>query len=334
MKELDSILFKIDPIEAQQIATGKNVNDLASKYVQEIEKDHQAHPNMVLRMPRNFFEDDQDMLITKHHRFSTMVNHAHNFIEMNYIYSGNCIQYINGQPVILKTHSLIMLDKNIPHSIGYMGKNDILVNILLKDGNSLNSILDNISSSASIVTKFLYNAAKIDGIHDNYIVFDLSQDEYARYLIECLIFKGVSDDIDKNNALHALYSLLVPELTKCIHSELINFNTDLDQNILALLNYIDQNYQKVTLSSLAEEFDYNPTYLGNKLKANTNETFQELVDDKKFRVATQMLKETSQSIADISYTVGYNSTPSLFRLFKRKVNLTPNQYRQQFRDKK
>lgn len=327
MKALDKILFQADPIEKKQLATGKNVNDLAEKYKEEIAKNLAANPDSVPRMPRDFFQSDQDMIVNKHHRFSTMVPHQHDFIEMNYIYSGHCTQYIASKPVSLHKHSLIMLDKHITHSIGYMGKNDILINILLKDGNSINSILDNISSSPSIVTKFLYNAAQINGIHSNYIIFNLNNNEYAQYLIECLIYKGLRHDIDKNNALHALYSLLVPELTKCIQSESINFNNYKNKDTLQILNYIDHNYQKINLDELARHFKYNPNYLSNKLKTETGETFQELIDSKKFSIACQLLKETKQPITNIAYDVGYNSSLSLFRLFKRKTNMTPNQFR-------
>ncbi len=338
MKKLDEILFPINKIEKLQLDNGENINDLAPKYTNVMKnklfEEFGKVDDPIVQMPRNLFSKNQDMIITKHNRFSKMPLHKHNFIEMNYVYSGQCKQYVNGESVILSTNSLIMLDKNIPHSIGSMGKNDILINILLKDGNSINSILDKVSSSPSIVTKFMFNASQINGIHDNYIIFNLNHDEYAKYLMECLIYQGLTKTKDKNNAMHSLYSLLIPEFSKCIQDESINFNTLKHKDTLRLLNYIDNNFKTITLKDLANEFKYNQNYLGNKLKLETGQTFQELIDTKKFSVAEQLLTETNYSIAEIAYAVGYSSIPSLFRLFERFEHMTPNEYRKKKKDAK
>lgn len=326
---LDKLLRKIDLIEAQQKATGKNVNDVAPNIQKELEK---ISPDISIpKMPRAFFNENEDILVRKHHRFSTMITHTHDFIELNYIYSGSCTQYVNGKAVHLPTHSLIMLDKSIPHSIGYMDSNDILVNILLKDGNSLNSILDRVSSCPSVVTQFMYNASKINAIHKNYIIFNFDDNEYAQNLIECLIYKGLSKDTDKRSSMHALYSLLIPEFTKSIEKEAISFNQKKNNEILEILNYIDNNYQQLELTTLAKHFGYNSNYIGNKIKKETGQTFQELIDQKKFRLATNLLTETNYSIENIAERIGYHSTISFFRLFKRMDNSTPNQYRKEHR---
>lgn len=328
MQTLDQVLRTIDPIEAQQRATGKNINDLSTDLIADITKKSPT----TMAMPRNFFTEGKDIVIHKHHRFSNMLLHTHDFVELNYIYSGTCVQHINGNRVVLPSRSLIMLDKSITQSIEYMGENDILVNILLRDGNSLNSVLENISSSQNIVTKFMYNAAQIKSIHDNFIIFNLNNNEYARKIIECMLLKGLSDDIAKNNALRNLYALLVPELTSCIEQEMINFNQEKEDDILPVLKYIDQHFKTVTLTQAATHFDYNTNYLGNKLRAQTNQSFQELLDNKKFSMAVSLLKTTNYSIEKIADYVGYSSTSSLFRLFKRITGGTPREYRAKHRE--
>lgn len=326
MQTLDQVLRTIDPIEAQQLTTGKNINDLSDELIADINQNSLS----TIAMPRNFFPDDQDIVIRKHHRFSSMPLHTHDFVELNYIYSGTCIQHINGKRIILPAHSLIMLDKSVTQSIEYMNKSDILVNILLRDGNSLNSVLENISSSQNIVTKFMYNASQIGSIHDNFIVFDLNDNEYAKKLVECMLLKGFSGDIAQNSPLRNLYALLVPELISCIEQETINFNREKEDDILPLLKYIDQNFRTVTLSQVAAHFGYNTNYLGNKLRSQTGQSFQELIDYKKFSMATSLLQSTSYSNEKIADYVGYSSSPSLFRLFKRITGGTPREYREKY----
>ncbi|KLI75027.1 MULTISPECIES: AraC family transcriptional regulator [Lacticaseibacillus] len=323
MKTLDEQLRTIDPVEAKQRATGKNINDLSKDLIRAVSGSSMSN----LMMPRAFFTADQDIVVRKHHRFSTMPEHTHDFVELNYVYSGICTQLINGKPVTLSAGTLIMLDKNITQSIEYMGENDILVNILLRDGNSLNSVLADISHSQNIVTKFMYNASKIDSIHSNFIIFNLTQNDYAKKLIECIILKGLNADITANEPLRMLYALLVPEMTSCIEAEVINFNQDSGDVILSILKYIEQHYQTVTLTQLAEQFGYNPNYIGNKLRLKTGESFLELVDDKRFAMAKTLLTETDDSIEKIANFLGYNSPTSFYHLFKRKIGVTPRKYR-------
>lgn len=326
MQSLNELLTKIDPIEEQQLVTGKNVNDLSKQILKPLKHNSTRQ----IAMPRTFFNGNQDVVVRKHHRFSTMRKHTHDFVELNYIYSGNCTQYIDGKPVNLPAGSLIMLDKNITQSIDYMGENDILINILLRDGNSLNAVLENISSSQNIVTKFMYNASKIESIHDNFIIFNLNQNEYAKKLIECLILKGLSNDLAKSSALRSLYALLVPELATCIEQETINFDQSEPDSLLPVLKYIEDHYRTVTLATLAQHFGYNPNYLGNKLREQTGQPFHEIVDDKKFSVATALLKETDDSIEKIATYLGYHVPTSLYHLFKRKTGETPRAYRMKY----
>jgi len=49
-----------------------------------------------------FFKPFQNVVFLKHPRFIKFTEHRHSFIEMNYVYSGTCTQYINGKEVILK----------------------------------------------------------------------------------------------------------------------------------------------------------------------------------------------------------------------------------------
>lgn len=323
MKILDKILYSLDPIEQKQLSSGKNIIDINTNDISAMKQISHKLP----RMPRTFFRTGEDIIVRKHHRFSTMVTHVHDFIELNYIYSGNCTETINDQKITLHKHTLLMLDKNTPHSIGYMGKKDILINILLKDGDSLNSILDNISKSSNIVTQFMYNASKINSIHDNYIIFDFKNNDYARNLIDCLIYQGISTNINKNQSMKALYSLLIPEFNNSIETEAINFKKEENTEILQILNYLDHNYKTISLSKMAKDLGYNTNYLSNKIKNETGKNFQQLIDQKKFYTALAYLKETNLSIDKIAFELGYSSTPSFFRLFQRMHASKPSTYR-------
>ncbi|OUS77844.1 DNA-binding response regulator [Paenibacillus sp. MY03] len=93
--------------------------------------------------------------------------------------------------------------------------------------------------------------------------------------------------------------------------------------------YIDENYMyELNLTSLAEKFNYNPSYFSELFKAKTGKTFIGYVSDVRMGHAAKLLTETSLGLWDISELTGF-SNPSYFSSrFKRMYGLSPSEYRQ------
>lgn len=51
-----------------------------------------------------------NLAFNKQTRFGMVPLHRHNYIEMNYVYSGTCVQEINGQTVEMHTGDVTILD--------------------------------------------------------------------------------------------------------------------------------------------------------------------------------------------------------------------------------
>lgn len=60
--------------------------------------------------------------LSKHHRFADMPLHNHDFIEMNYMYSGKCRQMIDGEEIGLEQGQICIIDTHVPHSIYALAK--------------------------------------------------------------------------------------------------------------------------------------------------------------------------------------------------------------------
>ncbi|MCH4284784.1 MULTISPECIES: AraC family transcriptional regulator [Bacillota] len=317
-KMLDCILKELDDVEKIQVIDGVNIND------QHLDYDTKDIP----KMPKESFFKEGDIFINKHHRFSYMPSHTHNFIEFNYMYSGSCTQYINDEKITLQEHDLILMDKDIIQRIDYVGENDIIVNILVKDDSVIELLRQSISQSSSIVTKFMYNASKMDAFHNNYMLFKLQNNEIAQNMIECMIMKYFETSHQKDKSLNVMMALLLSELSNSIDQQTSHF-TEEENSILPILKYIDTHYDQVTLSSLSKQFGYNANYLGNKIKDETGSTFKELIEKKRLDIAQELLVATNYSTTEIAEIIGFHSAPSLFRLFQKHFHQTPNEYKAQ-----
>lgn len=104
----------------------------------------------------------------KHSRFNAYPVHIHPWVEFNYMYSGSCVQRVNGIPVELKEGQTLLLDQNTVHEIPILGENDILLNIFIRR-NYLNADFFNRISQKNIISQFFVNTITEGIEHDSYI---------------------------------------------------------------------------------------------------------------------------------------------------------------------
>ena len=78
---------------------------------------------------------------------------------------------------------------------------------------------------------------------------------------------------------------------------------------------------------VARAFGYHPVYLNDLIKRATGKTLHSVITDAKLQIACQWLRETAESIESISYLAGFCSRTHFCTLFKKKLGLSPVQYR-------
>lgn len=96
-----------------------------------------------------------------------------------------------------------------------------------------------------------------------------------------------------------------------------------------ITDYICNNIsQNISLSTVAEHFNFSAGYLCKFFKENMSISFSNFVINKKFEKATELLlNDLNSSVAEISNRVGYWDTAYFNRQFKSKYGVTPLQYR-------
>ncbi|HEY5587138.1 MAG TPA: response regulator [Ruminiclostridium sp.] len=83
----------------------------------------------------------------------------------------------------------------------------------------------------------------------------------------------------------------------------------------------------LSLTRFSELLHFNPSYLSRMYKQYTGESISEHISEVKFNKAREMLKKSNMKINEIAIALGFE-TPSYFtRFFKKKTNLSPQEYR-------
>lgn len=317
-------LFQVTPIEQEQINNnGKNVQDVPTS-PENIE-------DSIARMPFWHFFDQGRIAVTQSNRFSYIPAHKHKFIEMNYCYQGRSIQYIDDKLITLTPGNLIIMDREIQQRINYARRQDILVNILIRDDYEINDLTSNLHDKNNLLVSFLINCTKRNFPHNNYLVLDLNKDLVFKNIIEDIINKGLNNDGSNNQLLKYLLQSFICAPNALIKSQKINFSSIDEKSLYPVINYMNDNFKDITLRELADKFGYNKNYLGNKISKETNHTFKELLQMRKLNIACNLLQSTNLNMDQISEHVGYDNHSSLFRLFKSYLKITPTEYRKRIR---
>lgn len=102
--------------------------------------------------------------------------------------------------------------------------------------------------------------------------------------------------------------------------------------IMRAKELIDENiHTTITLNTIAAEIFISPFYLSKLFKRCTGINFLEYVLQCRIDKAKYFLMTTEKTIEEIAFSVGYEEPNSFRRLFKKKVGMSPNNYRKHIR---
>ena len=103
-----------------------------------------------------------------------------------------------------------------------------------------------------------------------------------------------------------------------------------DYYIKEAMNYIEQNFQNnISIEDIATVCGINRSYLGKIFRNSIGRSPQEFLMNYRMVKATELLKLTSLSIADISSAVGYENQLHFSRAFKNIYGVSPREWRNQ-----
>ncbi|TBL81199.1 response regulator [Paenibacillus thalictri] len=87
--------------------------------------------------------------------------------------------------------------------------------------------------------------------------------------------------------------------------------------------------QNVSLAAVADHVGVSPNYFSSLFKRETGSTFVEYVTDCKLKQAKEWLDDVGLPIYEIAERLGYHDRKYFREIFKRRVGVTPSEYREQ-----
>lgn len=266
-------------------------------------------------------------LVRKHSRFRDYPEHIHDWIEISYMYSGSCTQFISGKAYEMKTGQLLLTAPDTVHTIEPLSENDILILVAIGKKNLTTNFYNRFSSSG-IVSRFFMNAFEKSSDHNSFYLFQSENSQRLRVFMEEFLCEYYDRSFSSLDILNDLFSLIISELVNVIdYTSGNNSNGHSNDNVLSILHFIEANYRNISLQDAADKFYLNPNYLSNLLKKRTGYSFNQLVTQQKLSSAERLLKSTDMSVTDVANFVGYQNISYFYRIFKERYNCLPGEYR-------
>lgn len=103
--------------------------------------------------------------------------------------------------------------------------------------------------------------------------------------------------------------------------------------VRSALKYLETHYaEKLTLTELAEKTYVSQWYLSKLMNKYTGKSFCDLLNQARISKAEKLLMDPSLKIHEISEMLGFNDVTHFSRIFKKIVQVSPNEYRNSNRE--
>ena len=256
--------------------------------------------------------------------------HTHNFFEVNYVMSGKCTMIFENETRELSTGQLCIIAPHSRHDVT-VDDDSVVVSLMLRK-NTFETTFFKLLAQEDLLATFFRNILYSKKESANYMLFSTDNSEEIKSALKNIFMECHVTDSYSNTCvisrIHLFFSLLLRRYSGTIQFYDHQQNEGSHGNFTQLLQYIQNNYQTVTLEQLASVFHYNPSYLSRLIKKNTGQTLLDILTNLKMSKASDLLLHTNLKIEEIAVLSGYQSVDHFSRLFKKTCGSSPQKYRQ------
>jgi len=103
------------------------------------------------------------------------------------------------------------------------------------------------------------------------------------------------------------------------------------KHVILCIDYIYENLQKkITVCTLAQHVNLNPSYLSKLFQTETGKSVSGYIREKRIEAAQNMLKYSDFSCLNIGNYLAFSSQSHFIQVFKARTGLTPEAYRKKY----
>lgn len=285
----------------------------------------------ILREITPLSDKDCFYIVDRHKKEFTYPLHCHGEYELNFIEHGNGLRRIVGDSVeTVGEYDLVLISTTELEHVWEQGdctSEDIREITIQFDPHFFDSLID--------TNQFDRVKAMLDKGR-NGLCFPINAIMKVYFLLDNLPeSKGFYAVTQFLTLLYEL-SFFTDEARKLSSSSFAKVNLQANsRRVLKVQQYIDEHFQdEIHLNQLASIVGMTPTAFSRFFKQRTGKKLSDYVIDIRLGHASRLLVDTTMSVAEICYDCGFNNLSNFNRIFKRKKNCSPSEFRETYFKKK
>lgn len=257
-------------------------------------------------------DDRYDFIIYEHHlpAVRNIPLHWHDYLEFEFIAEGQMEHIYNDQQYLLDTGSAYLMCYYDFHELTALTEVRIY----------------SIHFSQNLLAPEIFE-------HLGYNKFHCHFDETQTQQLERQLQKIIKEAEQKL----PFYTLVIKNVINEIVISMIRKATNNEMPVTSLptqcaVAYINEHFSEpITLEKMAKQLSFSTNYLGMLFKKQMGCTFNDYLNTLRLKHACNLLYSSDMSVKAISYAAGYSSVEYFTYAFKKKMLMTPNNYRKQQR---
>lgn len=289
-------------------------------------------------LSKDLFRPNESIFIHKSSSLPSFIekNHYHDFIEITYVVSGECIHVEYNKQFPVKQGDLFIVNYGVPHcnlinkksTAPYLAY-DCAFKLDFID-KLLNSEHDFLKLKSSFLFESLFNQ-----IDPNPPTLHLSGGSF--YEFEKLI-KGMHEEYEKQEK--GYYDLLRAYLAELIIKVFRKLDTSGNQTLKSkqeyyinlAIQYIENNYMnKLSLEDIAYRSFLSKSYFSQLFKEVTGTCFSSYCQKVRIEKACELLTTTDETIQSVAEKTGFTDMKFFYNVFKRITGEIPGEYQKNHR---
>ena len=259
--------------------------------------------------------------------FPSIAAHWHEEIEVIIVLDGSCDYRINLDTFVINKGDILIIDSQSLHSLTYIPNQNMTWASFVFNINMLKS-----SNTDGVLLKYI--APLLNHEHQLPIIIKDNINCYSKIfnvienIIYCYYEKDIAYELELKSLLFKFFSLLYKNDLIEKHQDKNSLTINTTDKIKLILNYINDHYSEdISINTLAELCEYSQYHFMRFFKKHIGLTCIQYINNLRLEKSSILLTSTNNTIMDISLEVGFDNLSYFNKLFKRKYNLTPKEFR-------
>jgi len=269
----------------------------------------------------------ENIICHPHYRYDYHIAHSHEYFQLCYILSGSAQITLSDKDVPFTKGDVILISPATMHRLQVYSDDCLVLKFYIRVSTfdrTFYKWLGENNRMSDLMRRTVYDKKK-----NAYMIFHAGGDpaiegDFVSLTAELMSWRSYRSIIAESRLTEIFCKLAREYLDDADIS-----GDEGSSELGAIMQYIVENRETVTLEDAAAQAGYSKNYLCRLLRKRTGRSFLEIVNTARVDEAEKLLLSTDLTMEEISSCAGFTSTKQFYRVFRQHFEMSPGEYRRE-----